>query len=161
MAQIPALEVYFKVSINVYSLQQDASAKALYLSKLSYNTMHLNLFENHFSYIKHFSKYAKKYICEICRRVFNRSCHLKRHAKVCSTEIREIYVGGKYRNKNTIFEELEALEINVPEALRYYPYFSCFDMEALQVVVGEETSGRNICFEHIPATASISPSCLK
>ena len=33
--------------------------------------MHLNLFENHFNYIKHFSKYAKKYICETWRRVFN------------------------------------------------------------------------------------------
>ena len=50
ISQIPVLEVYFKVPINVYSLQQDASAKVLYLSKLQYNTMHLNLLENHFSY---------------------------------------------------------------------------------------------------------------
>ena len=132
---IPALEVYFKVSINIYSLQRDGSAKVLYLSKLKYNTMHLNLFENHFSYIKHFSKYAKKYICETCRRVFNKSCHLKRHAKTSSTEIREIYIGSKYRNKKSEFEELDGLGITVPKALRYYPYFSCFDMEAMQVAI--------------------------
>ena len=114
--------------------------------------MHLNLFENHFSYIKHFSKYAKKYTCEICKWVSNKCCHLKRHAKKCSTKIEEFYIGGKYRNKKTIFEELEALEISVPEELKYYPYYSCFNMEALQVAIRKEVCGREICFERIPAT---------
>ena len=152
MVHLPALEVYFKVPINVYSLQQDGRAKVLYLYKLEFEVMHLNLFENHFSYIKHFSKYAKKYTCEICKRIFNQCCHLKRHAKKCSTEIEEIYIGGKYRNKTTIFEELEALEISIPEELRY---FSCFDMESLEALIKKEVCSRQICFEHIPATVSI------
>ena len=67
----------------------------------------------------------------------------------------EIYIGCKYRNKKTIFEELEALEISIPEEFRYYPYFSSFDMEALQAPIKKEMRGRLICFEHIPATASI------
>ena len=58
IVQLPALEVYFNVSMNV--LQQDGTAKVLHLSKLEFEVVPLNLFENHFSYIKHFSKYAKK-----------------------------------------------------------------------------------------------------
>ena len=121
MSQIPALEVHFKVSINIYALQQDGTGMLKYLSNLTYNTMHLNLYENHFSYIKHFSKYAKRYICSTCRRVFTQTDNLKRHAKTCSTDVCEIYIGGKYRNKKSIFEELDAIDINVPEKLRHYP----------------------------------------
>ena len=97
ITDLPALEVYFKVAINVFSLQPDGSAKLLYLSKLDYKVMYLNLFENHFSFIKNFSKYAKKYTCDICKRIFNKICNLKRHTKKCSTEIQEIYIGGKYK----------------------------------------------------------------
>ena len=91
----------------------------------------------------------------LCKKVFNQCTQLKRHAKKCSTEIEEIYIEGKYGNMKTLFEELEALEISIPEELRYYPYFSCFEMEALQVPIKKEVCGLQICFEHIPATASI------
>ena len=124
------------------------------ISKLDYKVMHLNLFENHFSFIKNFSKYAKKYTCDICKRIFKEIWNLKRHTKKCSTEIQEIYIGGKYKNNNTIFEDLESIaNIIVPAEHRYYEYFSCFDMEALQEPIRKEVCGRELCFKHVPATA--------
>ena len=108
---------------------EDRTATIVRLSKLQYEPLHLNLYENHFSYIKHFKTYAKRYKCNACSRVFNRANNLKRHAKECLLETEEIYIGGKYRNKKNLFELLDNEAIHVPEELRYYPYFSVFDLQ--------------------------------
>ena len=55
---LSTVETCFKVAINVYSLQEDKTAKSIRLSNLDYkqdDVMHLNLYENHFSYIKKIS----------------------------------------------------------------------------------------------------------
>ena len=98
---IPDIEVYFHVAINVYNLKEDGCADIIYLSHLPYKPMHINLFKNHFSYITNFKAYAKKYQCNMCDRIFNRSDNLKRHTETCCTDQEEIYLGGKFRvNKN-------------------------------------------------------------
>ena len=100
MNNIPAIEIYFQTSINVFSLQDNKTAIALRLLKLDYQpVLSINLYEDHFSYIKDFMKYAKKYTCNICQRILNKSCNFQRHAKDCSVEIEEQYIGGKYRKK--------------------------------------------------------------
>ena len=117
--------------------------------------MHLNLYENHFSFIKKFESYAKKFTCKLCDRVFDRADNLKRHSKECCTEQEEIYVGGKFHRDQTIFERLEEEGFQIPEEDRYYPFVSVFDYEALQVPKHDTIRGRNICFEHVPATFSL------
>ena len=151
---LPALEVYFKVSIDVYKLDESGNADVIRLSKLDYPTLRLNLHGNHFSYIKDFTKYAKKYTCLTCRRIFNQSGHLKRHAKECTIEVKEYYKGGKYRQKKTLFDDLEQISIDVPENLRFCPWFTVFDMESIQVQVDDELNGRKLVSRHEPATYS-------
>ena len=65
------IEMYFKIAINIYSLQEDLSAKTIRLSKLDHDIMHVNLYENYFLYIKKFRSYSKKYTCTICGRIFD------------------------------------------------------------------------------------------
>ena len=73
---IPAIEIFFEVAVNVYSLNENGHAEIVYLSKLSYSPMHLNLFKNHFSYIKKMKTFAKRFDCQMCDRIFNRVTHL-------------------------------------------------------------------------------------
>ena len=75
------VEVSMLVAINVYSLQEDKTAKIVRYSTLDDNIMHLNLYENHFSYIKKFKSYAQKYTCSICGRILSKACNLKKHMK--------------------------------------------------------------------------------
>ena len=155
---LSSVETCFKVAINVYELQEDKTAKATRISNLEYkqdHVMHLNLYKDHFSYIKKFKSYAKKFTCPNCTRILNQSCHLLRHAKKCRSEVEEVYKGGKYRIKKTVFELLDALGINVPENDRFDPYFVVYDFEALQVPIDEVLQGRNLHFKHVPATVSI------
>ena len=96
---LTAIEDFFKTTINVYSLQENKVAEIVQIStKLFKKVMHLNLYENHFSCISNFTSFAKKYSCTICGRILAESCHLKRHMAECTTEVTEIYCGGKYRN---------------------------------------------------------------
>ena len=120
LEQVPAAEIKFNVAINILSLKEDGSADIIYLSRLDYKPMYINLYENHCSYIHNHQKYAKHYKCSECDRSFNRSDNLKRHAKVCTTEVKEVYIGGKFRTNDTIFERLERVGIKVKEEDRYY-----------------------------------------
>ena len=72
------IEIYFKIAINVYSLQVDKMAKTVRISNHDYkvdDVMHLNLYENHFSYIQKLKSYAKIFQCLNCTRILNQACH--------------------------------------------------------------------------------------
>ena len=69
--------------------------------------------------------------------------------------ITNITQGGKYRNKKTVFEHLDTIDIHVPETDRFDPYFVVYDFEALQIPIEEELLGRTLHFEHVHATVSI------
>ena len=156
LEHIPAIEVKYQVSINVYELKEDGSADVVYLSRLNYRPMHLNLYESHFSYINNFMTYAQRFQCLQCKRTFNQTCNLNRHAKTCCTEIKEVYVGGKFKTNETIFERLHrVMGINVPEVDRYYKFVSVYDYEAIQVPDEETVRGREMHYVHVPATFSI------
>ena len=81
--------------------------------------------QNHCSYIFNYQKYAKHYKCYECDRSFNQATHLNRHAKVCSTEVEEVYIGGKFKTNDTISERLERVGIKIKE-----DYFGKANMSA-------------------------------
>ena len=57
VSMLPIIEDYFNMSINVYSLQENKTAKVIRISDrddIQEQVMHLNLYENHFSYINKF-----------------------------------------------------------------------------------------------------------
>ncbi len=115
LEHIPDCEIKFKVAINIYNLKENGDADILYLSRLDYRPLHLNLYENHFSFIKDFKIYSKRYQCSQCERLLTQSCHLTSHAKICCTDIKEVFIGGKYKTNDTLFERLEKIGINIPE----------------------------------------------
>ena len=114
-------------------------AKVIRLTENESNACHLHLYENHFSFISKFNTFAKRYQCTDCNR-FITMPNFDRHKKLfCQQgEIKEAFVGGKYVITKTVFEELEELEIKVPEQDRYDPYFSTFDFEAFTIPAERE-----------------------
>ncbi len=53
---------------------------------------------------------------------------LKQHTKMCQRP-RIIFQPGNYEPPKNVFEALDELGIVVPNNLRFYPYFICFDVE--------------------------------
>ena len=155
LSHIPAFEVFFKVSINIYSLQEDGSCEVVYLSRLSYSSMYLNLYKTHFSFISKIDSYSKRYQCMMCESIFDRVDNLKRHTRVCCTDIKESYNGGKLKPPETIFDWLEKEGINVPKEDRFYKFVSVYDYEAIQIKSGYNLKGRDIKATHVPASFSL------
>ncbi|CAG2196405.1 unnamed protein product [Mytilus edulis] len=60
LQEIPEFESCFQVNINVYELKEDDTAFCVYKSLCRFKeTMYLNMYEHHLSYIKEFENYAK------------------------------------------------------------------------------------------------------
>ena len=123
------VEKEFNIAIHVYSLNEKKIAKVERLSQNydSKEVLHLNLYENHFSYISKFKSYTKKYQCPTCLRFISKACHVTRHLRKCQTEIKHIYFGGKFSNRKTLFESLKDINIDVPKEDQFDKYFTFFD----------------------------------
>ena len=159
LKQIPLLEELFEVNICAYNLQLDNTAQVLYSSACFYaETMHVNIYDSHISYINNFATYAKKFECVECDKLFNRIDGLKKHQKTCQ-DTRMVYPGGHYTAKQNIYDLLEEYGISVQKNQRYYPYYSVFDFESL-LHKSDSRAGNatQIIAEHVPISVALSNS---
>ena len=94
------------------------------------DTMTLNLYETHFSYIRDINMYCHSYRCSRCgESLWKYPSLLHRHESTCEAGVNRIYKGGVYRPPASIFERLDDEGIIVSPVLRYFPYRATFDFE--------------------------------
>ena len=153
----PLFETRFAVNLEVYSLTEDGFARSIYKSRgLQPSTMYVNLYENHMSFIRDFAMYSQKYQCQTCQRHFKKPNDLHRHQKNCDNKTKFIYPGGFHQAKECIFDHLDQFEIHVPEKDRSFPWFMCYDFEALiQKVQVQQTDMLQWTHKHVPVSVSI------
>ena len=133
--ELDKVETTFKTNVFVYKLVEIADGKTtaeLVRRSMGHytETMYLNLYEAHFSYIKDIRMYSHSYKCSKCEQALWKSpYHLHRHERTCEGGIRRVYKGGVYHPPPSVFERLDDEGIVVDEGLRYYPYRATFDFE--------------------------------
>ena len=174
LSELNKLEKLYDVNIQVYSLapthnhgeeddQENAPDIAATLCRRSHrdydSTLYLNLYENHFSYIKDLARCSKSFCCSCCSKYWKLSSRLNRHEKTCDGKVQLKYLGGTYHVPKTVFEQLEEEDIIVPEEARYFPYhatfnFECsFDQEKAQEL--KNTDKLNWQSSHVPLSVSV------
>ena len=135
LEDLSKIEATFDVNVVVYKLDEitdgKTTAEIVRRSLCSYaQTMYLNLYEAHFSYIKDIRMYSHSYKCSKCEQALWKSpYHLHRHERTCTEGIKRVYKGGVYHPTPSIFQRLDDEGITVPEALRFYPFRATFDFE--------------------------------
>ena len=133
--ELDKVETKFKTNICVYQLVEIADGKTtaeLVRRSMGHytETMYLNLYETHFSYIKDIRMYSHSYKCSKCEQALWKTPQdLLRHERTCTEGIKRVYKGGVYRPPSSIFERLDDEGIIVEDVLRYYPYRATFDFE--------------------------------
>ena len=133
LIDFPQLETFYETQLFAMFLKQDGSAKTLYLSQASFPTkIYLNVFENHLSLITDIKRYSKQFICNRCQKVSTKMSHHLRHQSKCDANVKYVFPGGVYRNKLSVFEELEEMGVLVREEDKYEKWFACYDFEAYQ-----------------------------
>ena len=54
------------------------------------------------------------------------------HQSTCDVNVKYVFLGGVYKNKLSVFEELEEIGVRVREEDKYEKWFACYDFEAYQ-----------------------------
>ena len=130
------IEATFGVNVVVYKLvptgNDKTKAEIVRRSLCSYaQTMYLNLYEAHFSYIKDIRMYSHSYKCSKCEQALWKTPYdLHRHERTCEAGVNRKYKGGVYHPPPSVFERLDDEGIVVEKMLRYYPYRATFDFES-------------------------------
>ena len=114
------IEDFFKVNVSIYQLNEE-SARLVYRSRGLYQeTMALNKYQNHLSLITDFEKYCAVYHCMSCDKLHYGKKNFLRHCKTCKVITRQTYPGSIFKAKETIFDKLAMIGINVPPNDRHY-----------------------------------------
>ena len=128
--ELPKVESVFEVNIVVYNLREESAQLVRRSLRKHDNTMYVNLYEPHFSYIQDMKSYSHSYMCSKCENsLWKYPSLLKRHELTCEAGVRHVYNGGVYHPPPSVFERLDDEGIVVDEGLRYYPYRGTFDFE--------------------------------
>ena len=113
MHDLVQIENCFSLNVNVYAFEwkEQSVAKILQRSRhLFSSTINLNLYENHFSYIKSMQLYTGHYVCPRCSKIWTENCHYHRHIRTCEFRVKHKYVGGVYHTPLTILKDWMKLE---------------------------------------------------
>ena len=84
------------------------------------DSMYLNVYEEHFSYIHKLELYSKSFKCSTCGKLWKRTSDVNRHQATCIVETRYKYPGGVYQTSASIFAELRDQGFDVVDTP--YPY---------------------------------------
>ena len=152
------IEDLFKVNVSIYQLNEE-SARLVYRSRGLYQeTMVLNKYQNHLSLITDFEKYCAVYRCMSCDKLHYGRVHFLRHCKTCKVVTRQTYPGGIFKAKETIFDKLAMIGINVPPNDRHFPYYACFDFESLFNKQNLPQNAQQLSYEarHVPLSFGVA-----
>ncbi|CAB4040471.1 Zinc finger and SCAN domain-containing 22 [Paramuricea clavata] len=127
LEELQELERLFKLNIFVYRLTElhdedddttSIVAQLIQRSHRSYaNSMYVNIYGSHFSYIKNLAMYSKSYCCSKCDKMWKTAKALNQHERTCEATIRHIFPGGAYKVPQSIFDLLADEGIEIPEDL--------------------------------------------
>ena len=158
------IEATFDVNVCVYKLvptgNEKTKAEIVRRSLCSYaQTMYLNLYETHFSYIKDINTYCHSWRCRNCETsLWKCPYDLHRHERTCTEGIKRVYKGGVYHPPSSVFERLDDEGIVVDEGLRYYPYRGTFDFECFfdRHNLPADTNTLQWSARHVPLSVSMA-----
>ena len=158
------IEATFGVNVVVYKLVEITDGKTtvelVRRSPCQYiETMYLNLYEAHFSYIKDIRMYSHSYKCSKCEQALWKTPQaLHRHERTCTEGIKRVYKGGVYHPPPSVFERLDDEGIVVEKTLRYYPYRATFDFECFfdRHNLPADTNTLQWSARHVPLSVSMA-----
>ena len=159
LSEMDEFEKLFKTNVNVLELKEDETVNCLYRTRCRFeNTMYVNAFDNHLSYIKDIKRYSKTYKCRSCEKVCDTFFKWKRHERTCFNSVNYCFPGRFYSPPTELYDKLKNLGIHVDFDQFYYPYFIVYDFESyLKALEGDTNPNSNTHYthEHVPISVSI------
>ena len=151
-------------AINIVSYDEDTSIEYIYKSPynddVERHSIYMNLYLDHFSYIKSLEKLAKMYLCHKCSSKFIDNANLQRHVDSCIMKQRDNFVDYPqiYETKRNVIVELcDWYGIPCDELFYRYDYMITFDLESMLEQISEQKSEKlTFVTRHVPVSVSIA-----
>lgn len=141
LEQLEDISRIFKIPINVYIQNDNRETDLIFRSTLEGDkVLNINLYEDHFSFIKDLTLYSSSYRCKKCDKIWTKSGHFHRHIRICEAGVKKYYGKGAFTVKKSIFEELESAGILIEQKDRKFPYLAAFDIECMIKTTDRESS---------------------
>ena len=155
--EIHHLEKCFGLNINIFEMKENGIVLPVRKSLAHYKeTLNMNLYKDHLSFIANMKTYSKKYQCPSCERCFPSSWRCLQHSRRCSSKTKFVYPGGFHHQNPTIFELLDEYGIHTDEDMRYFQNFIVFDFEAVLCPQDDDRAGKlKWEAEHQPISVSV------
>ena len=120
--------------------------------------MALNKYQNHLSLITDFEKYCTVCRCMFCNKLHYTRKNFLRHCKTCKVITQQKYPGGIFKAKETIFEKLAMIGINISPNDHHFPYYACFDFESLFDKQNLQQNAQQLTYEarHVSLSFGVS-----
>ena len=135
LTDFPQLEKYYETHLFAMFFKEDGTAKTFYLSQSSFPTkIYMNVYQNHLSLITDHKMYSKQCICNRCDKVSTNMSHHLRHQTKCDGTVEYSYPGGVYKNKLSVFEELEKTGVVVHEEDKYHEKWFAMILRRISVI---------------------------
>ena len=131
LKDLKKVEECFQVSFIVYEKEECGTVTLLRHGASVGTKVYVNLYQNHFSFIKNIESFSENFLCSKCEKMFHHNRQLREHA--CFSGPKEIFPGGMYKNKMTVFDDLWEFGVFIEPERRFYPYRVVFDFEAMLV----------------------------
>lgn len=125
----------FDIHTTVYSIEESGAVNLIHRAvkmltgKEAENSLKVNLWNGHFSFIKSIEKYSASFRCRRCQKFFKKAWNLQRHERGCEGKVKMVYPGGMFHPPKTIFEKLEEEGVAVPEELKFSRFRATYDIE--------------------------------
>ena len=159
-AELLCMENLFNVAITVFELCEDRSSVVLWNSgkrNAVNGRLNLNLFANHFSYIRNVGAFARDFRCGKCDAQFTRASSCRRHSCDVTEVTNFTFPGGAFSAPRCIWDEVsEELGYAVPHHLRITPYRATYDIESLLTRVDLPAPTETTSYENRHTLLSVS-----
>ena len=119
-------------------------------------------YKSQFCYVDKIHALSKVFRCPSCDTHFQKTGSLERHLVRCSERVKHIYPKNVYRLRETLFDELDSLDIQYTDDQKLYENLAVFDFES--ICIPEEkfknTETTTWIGKHVPNSVSISSNLI-
>ena len=137
MTDIPKVEDLLQLNIFLYDIDfvdGELIGEMCRRSNQKYEkSVKLLRYNNHICYANNINALFKAFRCATCDTFFSRTGNLEQHLVTCSDRVKHIHPKNVYELRETLFEKLDAFNINYRSEQELFMNLAIFDFESIYV----------------------------
>ena len=166
MDDIPSVEDIVRINILIYDIDLIDGAMVGELARRSIKKDEKNVqlirCKSDICYVDNIHALFKAFRCATCDTYFQKAGNLERHLVRCSERAKHIYPKNTYQLRETLFDELDPIDIHYTDDQKFCIIQAVFNFEGICIPEEElkDTETTTWIDKHVPISVSISSNLI-